>query len=68
MKPIALDTLRKDGEGFKVKLGGMVQGKFVHYATKSNAIRAVDNYYSEDFQKYRQNKYPKLCLQLKKGR
>lgn len=61
-KPKALKTLTvaKDGTA-KVKLAGVKQGTVVKYANKTNALRAVDNYYSEDYGKYLDQRYPKLC-------
>ena len=59
-KPKALATLK----GTKVKLGGPIEGDVVKYASKANAKRAVDNYYSEDFQQYKRGEYPQRC---KKG-
>lgn len=61
-KPKALRTIKvaKDGSA-KVRLGGVKEGEFVKYSSKANAKRAVDDYYSEDLEKYKEQRYPKRC-------
>lgn len=65
-KPKALSTLKeaKTVPTTKVKLGGPKEGEVIKYASKANAKRAVDNYYSGDFQQYKRGEYPQRC---KKG-
>ena len=61
-KPKALATLKGTKAGTaKVKLGGPKEGDVVKYASKANAKRAVDNYYSGDFQQYKKGIYPQRC-------
>lgn len=62
-KPKAMRTLKeaKTVPTTKVKIGGPIEGEVVKYSSKASAKRAVDNYYSEDFNKYKQGKYPRRC-------
>ena len=54
-KPVAMDslTVHRDGSA-EVKIGGPIEGEYRDYSNKSNALRAVNNHYSEDFDKYKE--------------